>query len=571
MKINEGNRYRRLNRTLFGDADDKVKTFAIISPENPLGWKNSTEEEFKNKFKLWTNNKKEYNDEALKKLKKQDLEKFFNKTGDETLKYGAFSYIQLKGSYGDKEKSFFIFNIPFIDAKKIARDYGQESFFFGMVKDGKMQVAYYQTYDACKTYQREEISNTITNEKDAEDFFSKYGLKFRVNLKLFGDNTIPLDNEWGFEEELKEPSTFKHRANKRREIKNSVDMKLQEYFNINEEIKVNDKLNPKLWDSNNELKEDVKDKLLDIVDNFLDDLKEDNINLSVVDVRLLGSNANYNYTQFSDIDLHIVADLKESGDLTTTQLLCNLYKSLFNSKYDIKLKGIEVEIYVEDVNSPAKSNGVYSLYIGWVKKPIKEEIPEIDYDEFERVFDEWENKYFDIVGEHSSPSNNELSENNSNTISDKLKNSKIRDKDGNLLICYHGSPVKNINEFNMVDEEGNPTTFFSASKDYANEYAQSRDDDGYGELYCVYLNITNPFDINDPKCKKEAEKILGHKIDNKTIVDTDELFKALRGKSEYDGIIAGEELPKNHLAKFGDIANTSYVPFYANQIIKVDK
>lgn len=226
--LEEGNKFRRMNRTLFGGRDGKIKTFAIVSPENPLGWKNSDEQEFKGKYLAWTKDKSKYNKEQIINAKEEFLIKQITRTGDDTLKYGAFSYVPIKGSYGEKEKSFFIFNIPFEDAKEIARNYGQESFFFGKVKNGEMQVAYYETDDACKTYHRKEISNTITNEKDAEDFFSKYGVKYRINLNYFGDDVVPLDNEWGFEEELKEPSTFKSRARERRKIKESIDKALKE-------------------------------------------------------------------------------------------------------------------------------------------------------------------------------------------------------------------------------------------------------------------------------------------------------------------------------------------------------
>lgn len=226
--LEEGNKFRRMNRTLFGNRDNKIKTFAIISPENPLGWKDTDEEEFKQKYLAWTKDKSGYNKAQVKDAKVKFLANQIGRTGRDTLKYGAFSYVPIKGSYGDKEKSFFIFNIPFVDAKTIARNYGQESFFFGMVKNGEMQVAYYETKDACKTYHRVEISNTITNEKDAQDFFSKYGVKYRINLNYFGDDVVPLDNEWGFEEDLKEPSTFMSRARARRKVKESIDKALKE-------------------------------------------------------------------------------------------------------------------------------------------------------------------------------------------------------------------------------------------------------------------------------------------------------------------------------------------------------
>lgn len=171
---------------------------------------------------------------------------------------------------------------------------------------------------------------------------------------------------------------------------------------VTEDIKINDTLNPDLWE-NNELKEEVKEKLLDIVDNFLDILKEDKINIDVVDVRFLGSNANYNYTDKSDIDLHIVADFSSTPcEQNVMPQLYNAYKSLFNSKYNISIYGHDVEIYVEDEKQPAKSNGVYSLYTGWIKEPNKSNIPNIDWEEFEKQFDEWEDRYFDVVGEHNS-------------------------------------------------------------------------------------------------------------------------------------------------------------------------
>lgn len=165
---------------------------------------------------------------------------------------------------------------------------------------------------------------------------------------------------------------------------------------LTEEIKVNDTLNPDLWE-NDELKEDVKEKLLDIVDAFLDAIKEDNIDVNVVDARFLGSNASYNYTDKSDIDLHIVVNLDGVPEKDIMSLLLSAYKTIFNSKFDITIKGHEVEIYVEDENSPAKSNGVYSLYTGWIKKPERQSIPEIDYEAIDNGLDTFEDRYFNIL------------------------------------------------------------------------------------------------------------------------------------------------------------------------------
>lgn len=55
-------------------------------------------------------------------------------------------------------------------------------------------------------------------------------------------------------------------------------------------------------------------------------------------------------------------------------------KKIFNDEYDITIRGIEVELYVEDVGSATMSNGIYSLFADkWVKFPERIEA-EIDAD-----------------------------------------------------------------------------------------------------------------------------------------------------------------------------------------------
>ena len=50
-KLDENsNNYRRVRGIFSQSPYNKVKTFAIISPENPLGWKKADEEEFIDKY-----------------------------------------------------------------------------------------------------------------------------------------------------------------------------------------------------------------------------------------------------------------------------------------------------------------------------------------------------------------------------------------------------------------------------------------------------------------------------------------------------------------------------------------
>lgn len=117
---------------------------------------------------------------------------------------------------------------------------------------------------------------------------------------------------------------------------------------IREDIEKHDALNPKLWDENGNLKPEVREKILEIAKEFTDGLKEDGIKFDLKDIRLVGSNCSYNYTDKSDLDVHLIMDtdsLECPDDLYP--LLYSAYRSLFNGKLDIDFYGIPVELYVE--------------------------------------------------------------------------------------------------------------------------------------------------------------------------------------------------------------------------------
>lgn len=137
-------------------------------------------------------------------------------------------------------------------------------------------------------------------------------------------------------------------------------------------------LNPKLWEDK-KLKRDVREAIIDIVSEFMDNLI---IPVEILDVRVVGSNASYNYTEHSDLDVHIISNLELVGSPTEiVQALYNSERSNFNRTHNIKIKGIDVELYVEDVNSSVTSNGIYSVIDDiWIKEPqiIKERSVKID-------------------------------------------------------------------------------------------------------------------------------------------------------------------------------------------------
>lgn len=149
-------------------------------------------------------------------------------------------------------------------------------------------------------------------------------------------------------------------------------------FKVLESYKTSDRLNPKLF-KNNSLKEDVREALMNIADSFIEYIGEWEIPISVIDVWMVGSNAAYNYSDKSDIDLHIIADIGEAGDESLMSIVYNLIRSSYNKAHDITVKGCPVEVYVEDVNSSSVTNGIYSVKDNkWIKEPQKVEIVDID-------------------------------------------------------------------------------------------------------------------------------------------------------------------------------------------------
>lgn len=154
---------------------------------------------------------------------------------------------------------------------------------------------------------------------------------------------------------------------------------------IEEALEVHEELNQKLWDGT-ELKQDVKEKLIEIANTFIEGL---DFPINIADIRFLGSNASYNYNDKSDIDLHIITNFDlVYVDKDILQQLYNASKNSFNNNHDITIKGIPVELYIEDMNSMNATNGSYSLLKDeWVKvpEPINYDIPDYSEDLREKV------------------------------------------------------------------------------------------------------------------------------------------------------------------------------------------
>jgi hypothetical protein len=156
-------------------------------------------------------------------------------------------------------------------------------------------------------------------------------------------------------------------------------MKLIKYFEFNQgdldavkSFRIKDELNPKIW-TDFEINSEVREDLLKIAQDFYGstDLQAD-----VDDIILTGSLSNYNWSEkYSDYDLHILIDFsKVNESVELVKKYADSVKKIWNDAHDIKIKGYEVEVYIQDVSEPHTSTGVFSLLNNkWKVKPERVE------------------------------------------------------------------------------------------------------------------------------------------------------------------------------------------------------
>lgn len=183
-------------------------------------------------------------------------------------------------------------------------------------------------------------------------------------------------------------------------------------------------LNEKFWPSEDKINSKVRTRLLKIADDFLDSLKIDPKYYK--DSLLLGSLANYNWSKYSDIDLHLLIDFKKIND--DVELVKDYFDSkrqLWNDEHDnLTVYGFPVEIYIQDVAEENASTGIYSLEKNkWVLKPNAELEPTIDNKEVKQKAADIMTKIDDLKAkfDKAKPSEIENISNDVKKIFDKVK------------------------------------------------------------------------------------------------------------------------------------------------------
>lgn len=168
------------NETFFGTRNN-IFTVCIASTDNPMGVKATKEENQKRRKKL-----------------------------EELLKKNKLRYYKVKGKYGNEETSYVIANINIVMCEFLfgPKNFNQESFIFGRVKEYGSIVFSYMEQTGKGDFIEKDASKEIKGQKEAEDYFTSYlEYKFQIPFSIFESMVTRISNDlerdYGWDENYK--------------------------------------------------------------------------------------------------------------------------------------------------------------------------------------------------------------------------------------------------------------------------------------------------------------------------------------------------------------------------------
>ena len=206
-------------------------------------------------------------------------------------------------------------------------------------------------------------------------------------------------------------------------------------------FKIKDTLNKDIWSANG-IRPRIRWRLLQIAEDFWDSVE---IKFTEpIDVIITGSIANYNWSSFSDIDLHLVVDftkIDERKDFIKSFM--DAKKNIWNDMHDeLTLAGFNVELYVQDLSDTIDATGIYSLYKNkWLRKPSRSVFltKDVDDDDVRKMAANLINSIDELEDQYLSEMDVDDLQNVSarvNELYDKIRDirKKYLDKDGEFSL-----------------------------------------------------------------------------------------------------------------------------------------
>jgi len=160
--LSETSRRQKAQRAI-NNIGSRVKTYAILTSENPMGNRLS----------------KSDNTQLTDKLKSH-------------LKAGNFVWFPVKGMYGEKENPFIVYNISLTDALDIDKKFNQESIIWCDNESGDKQ---YWEQNGDGKFSKTHVRNYIDDMTDAEDYYTQVSRKFKFQIPFFNGKDDEMLNE----------------------------------------------------------------------------------------------------------------------------------------------------------------------------------------------------------------------------------------------------------------------------------------------------------------------------------------------------------------------------------------
>lgn len=131
---------------------------------------------------------------------------------------------------------------------------------------------------------------------------------------------------------------------------------------------IKDELSSKIWETDDIIIESIREQLLTIANDLFDKLE---LEFDLADIILTGSLANYNHSEYSDFDLHLLMDFNMiNKDYDFVRKYADSVAAVWNLQHEIQIEGYDVEVYLQDINEIHNSTGQYSLLNNqWNVKP----------------------------------------------------------------------------------------------------------------------------------------------------------------------------------------------------------
>ena len=172
-----------------------------------------------------------------------------------------------------------------------------------------------------------------------------------------------------------------------------MNLKELDSFKLSDAVTFHDTLNPKLFTEDGFMHGEVRRALLQIARHFKEFI---GVDLDIKDITVSGSNAAFSYTPQSDLDLHIVVAVPDKPEFRE---LLDAKKNVYNARHDIKVRGIDVELYAQDVEQEHHSQGIYSILRSqWIDKPAKQ-TADINADDVKDKYKNYRDRIIVVLGD----------------------------------------------------------------------------------------------------------------------------------------------------------------------------